>query len=264
MKDTYELHIRYSAPHRNARSLPPLVSRLPGGLHVFFTPRDESKELPLCRLVNGLVGSEKKGECVSVEESFSRPNVLSERFAGMASWQYFASGSDATGERMADSVLGKLCPARGGDAVAEDGCRVQFGRAQEAMYVDLDFDAIGQAVTITGAWSPFSSRERPGGEVETANKVVRKARESDRVEVGALQVEESEDAEELALGGFLTVLGEDEKPGLLDILRVLRLRCADYRIRYRHVLLSLPPSSPTCFCTHIIYCNLPAAHRPTS
>lgn len=215
LRDTHELHLRFSSPDRNARSLPPLVSRVPAGLHVFFTPRKESKGVPVCRLVNDLLGSaDGERKCVSVEESFSRPHVLSERFAGTASWQYFSPGMQGAEKMIGTWVLGKACPNEKG----EDGrCWGKFKRLEEAIYVDLDFDAIAQTATITGVWSPFSSNGRANGEVEPIGRVIRKYRESDRVEVGALQVEESEDDEELALGGFLTVLGEDEKPGLSSL-----------------------------------------------
>jgi hypothetical protein len=41
LRKVHELHIKWSSP-RPSESLSPLLSRLPPGFHVFYTPRDAS------------------------------------------------------------------------------------------------------------------------------------------------------------------------------------------------------------------------------
>lgn len=68
--------------------------------------------------------------------------------------------------------------------------------------MDLDYDAISQAVTVTGTW-PVAYRNGTDGPKRT---------DDDRVEIGILNREKSTEEESVSLGGFLTVLGEDEEP----------------------------------------------------
>ncbi|MCJ1282978.1 protease B nonderepressible form [Xylographa opegraphella] len=74
-----------------------------------------------------------------------------------------------------------------------------------ADYVDIDFDTISQALTI----STFHG-EPPGqiGWTERFNNFDGAV----KVEVGVLATEKPTEPEELSLGGFLTIVGEDDKP----------------------------------------------------
>jgi len=71
----------------------------------------------------------------------------------------------------------------------------------EASTVDFDFDTISHALTITAFWAP---------RVQSVDIEGMSAK--DRVEVGILSVESPKEPEELSLGGFLTIVGEDTKP----------------------------------------------------
>lgn len=82
---------------------------------------------------------------------------------------------------------------------------------QRASHLDLDFDAISHAVTATVAWKADADWKEPLDHPNTARVIV-KLREQDRVEVGVLQGEKATEPEELALGGYLSVLGEDDEP----------------------------------------------------
>jgi hypothetical protein len=66
--------------------------------------------------------------------------------------------------------------------------------------VDYDYDAISHAVTVTILTPP--SERAP----------VRKIHHEDRLEIGILSPETAAEAEEIKLGGYLLVLGEDDKP----------------------------------------------------
>ena len=80
---------------------------------------------------------------------------------------------------------------------------------------DIDFDTISHAVTFATHHSaplgPSSS------ESQSDYGLVRKVRSSDTIEVGVLQGEKPDEDEpkSLKLGGYLTILGEDNDPGKL-------------------------------------------------
>ena len=87
----------------------------------------------------------------------------------------------------------------------ENACYTKVADLNSVDYLDIDFDTISHALTINafrhgapdlGLWS---------------EKVDNHGRQS-KVEVGVLANEKPTEPEELSLGGFLTVVGEDDKP----------------------------------------------------
>ena len=70
-----------------------------------------------------------------------------------------------------------------------------------ASSVDIDFDTISHTLTITAFWPPDPRS------ISLSNR-----NPKDRLEVGILSVESPQEPEELSLGGFLTIVGEDTKP----------------------------------------------------
>ena len=85
-------------------------------------------------------------------------------------------------------------------------CPNEVASLSYASYIDIDFDAISHAVTLTAVW-------RQGITAQAARTPARLWREGDGLEVGVLVPEQPEEPEELKFGGFLTVVGEDETPG---------------------------------------------------
>ena len=71
-------------------------------------------------------------------------------------------------------------------------------------YLDIDYDAISQAIVFNVHW-----RQSPVPQTIRINA----HSPNEKVEVGVLSSEQPIEPEELSLGGFLTVLGEDSKPG---------------------------------------------------
>lgn len=147
-------------------------------------------------------------------ESFSRPKVLSARFAATSTWQFSQSSPirDEIGRWFLERVGEGTHP--GGSEL--DSYAARLSAVSNAAYVDVDFDAISHALTLTAVWSPFSTGGDPG--IEASGRATGKSRPDDRVEVGTLQVQHSDEPEELSLGGFLTVIGEDDRPGTFIIL----------------------------------------------
>ncbi|MCJ1405397.1 protease B nonderepressible form [Xylographa trunciseda] len=75
----------------------------------------------------------------------------------------------------------------------------------EANYVDIDFDTISQALIIS------AYRHEPLDQVGWTEQFDNFGG-AVKVEVGVLANEEPTEPEELSLGGFLTIVGEDDKP----------------------------------------------------
>lgn len=65
----------------------------------------------------------------------------------------------------------------------------------------MDFDTTSLALTMTAFWP-----------LHTQDINLKKTASSGRLEVGVLSIQPSKQPEELSLGGFLTVVGEDTKP----------------------------------------------------
>ena len=84
----------------------------------------------------------------------------------------------------------------------------------QASHIDLDFDAITQALTVNVLWeAPNTSRNTL---VARRARPIRKLRNEDRVEVGIFHREGSTEPEEMSFGGFLTVIGQDDNPSMSD------------------------------------------------
>lgn len=84
-------------------------------------------------------------------------------------------------------------------------CHQRASLLEFATYIDMDFDTISHALIVNAFWSHGPEQ---GRWVET----VRAYSPTDSIEVGILNAEKATEPEELSLGGFLTVIGEDSKP----------------------------------------------------
>lgn len=90
-------------------------------------------------------------------------------------------------------------------AASNSVCKDQVASLSEASSINFDFDVISHALQITAVWT-----SGPGG--GRWDETIRLLSKTDSVEVGVLNPEKPTEPEELSLGGFLTVLGEDDKP----------------------------------------------------
>ena len=210
LEQCHELHIRWAA--LDDHSIPaPFASRLPSGLHIFFTPLKAGEEVNLCPLIHQLFGSELK--CDSTTESFTRPSQLSETFSSSASYQYYHVLPSL--ENFNRYLQANACRT---DLKTRIACENEAEFATYAASVDIDFDAISHTVDLSALWSADKDAlfQRPGSGI--TDRAVVKYRENHRVEVGVLQNEPVKEVEELSLGGYLAVLGEHEKPSMLSPL----------------------------------------------
>ena len=102
---------------------------------------------------------------------------------------------------MVTYVEQKICPSLG------EACYIKAGLLKSADYLDVDFDTISQALTL------ITFQHRPQN-LGLWNEQINNHGGTTRVEVGVLANETPREPEELSLGGFLTIIGEDDKPSI--------------------------------------------------
>lgn len=116
--------------------------------------------------------------------------MLSERFTMSAALQYYSPFSED--DWMASRI--------------SEWIKEMTGSNDSPSYVDIDYDAISQAVVCTAVWS---DKLRDGW---TDKHSALEEGSDSTVEVGVLSHEANTDPEDYQFGGFLTVLGRDDKP----------------------------------------------------
>ena len=85
-------------------------------------------------------------------------------------------------------------------------CLTKTENLLSADYLDLDFDTISQALILT------TFRHEPSNSMTGWLEQIENYDGAAKVEVGILANEKPIEQEELSLGGFLSIIGEDEKP----------------------------------------------------
>ncbi|KAK5713032.1 protease B nonderepressible form [Elasticomyces elasticus] len=200
----HELHIRYTS--RQPYLAPcPLTSHLPPGLHVFFTPLASTPETDICPLLKSLFSAPNQDlKCSSTSQSFSSPPILagSERFAHTSSHQYYTPLPKNQLLAFQTFLSRTFCPG-----TFRGACPNEIATLSFASYIDIDFDAISHAVTLTAVW-----RAGIGNPAARTPAKLWGGQEGGGLEVGVLVPQKADEAEEIKLGGFLTVVGEDEYP----------------------------------------------------
>ena len=221
LKHSHELHIRW-ASERPSCALPPFISRISPGLHVFFTPlqRQNGQVDPfhthralqadidisalLCPILRKIFGPTLK--CASPANTFTIPPLISSRFASTSSLQYYSTLSSLVD--LVTYIQQKICNR------SDTACSHSASLLDNADSLDIDYDSISHALTVTTVWfQPPSNlfNQTPSQTPANAWSVTIDA-VADNVEVGVLRNEAPSEPSELQLSGFLAVVGEDERP----------------------------------------------------
>jgi hypothetical protein len=145
-------------------------------------------------------------KCDSIADTFSKPSIRSERFASASTYQCYHLGS--IDQYLGVHVLERLCASKPPGLFA---CKDQVQELENASYIDIDFDAISHAFVFTAFWNPDRLKILPG---QRDNRSIHKVKPEDTIEVGVLQSEKATEPEELSLGGYLTVIGENDHPSI--------------------------------------------------
>ncbi len=127
----------------------------------------------------------------SIQQSFT--TLPNNRFSHSSQYSYFQPLESLN--NLHQYINHKFCQN------LKSECLERVAALLTASSFDIDFDTISHALTLTVLWAPQS---QPIFLSKTTPK--------DRLEVGILSGETPKEPEELSLGGFLTVVGEDTKP----------------------------------------------------
>jgi hypothetical protein len=119
-----------------------------------------------------------------------------ERFSRSASHQYYQLLPSL--DDFIAYLQQKVCLGKGAE------CTDRVESLRDVSYLDIDYDAVAHTVIFNAHWP-----QSPEPQVIHINA----HKPNDKVEVGVLSSERPIGPEDLALGGFLTVIGEDRKPG---------------------------------------------------
>ncbi|KAI1812695.1 PIG-X-domain-containing protein [Poronia punctata] len=238
LQDVNELHIRWSTP-RPHDTIGPWNSRLPPGLHAFYTPQTPSAaDSPeLCEKLRSVFGDVL--DCSSPSESFTK--LPTDRFSHSTAFQYFHPLD----------VLPNL------PAISEKHAWAE-GLAS-AVSLDLSYDAISHVVKVTVLWP------------EGPQRLLIESPPEHRTEVGILTPDTPAYVEQHELGvtGLLTVLGEDTKPSPVMFAFPSRHKNAESTFSseflqpwglhpsMRLTIGSSKPPSPDASCSLHAYLTLP-------
>ncbi|KAF2199276.1 PIG-X-domain-containing protein [Delitschia confertaspora ATCC 74209] len=236
----HELHIRWVS-ERPYAPIAPFVARVSPGFHAFFTPL-KTGDTNICPLLRTF---DENFLCESPEHDFTVMPVLSERFSMSSSLQFYSLLPDL--KHFVQYLHYRvICPPLDGLHEYSSECMIPNAASSplspllSASYLDMDYDAISHALTISAFWA----REPMDGswtETITLNS------KGGSIEIGVLSNENNPDPEDLAFSGFLTVLGQDDEP-----------KPTHFQTPSRHH--PLPPTNELTFTTGFSY---PAGLHPT-
>lgn len=152
----------------------------------------------LCPLFSRLFGEGLK--CSSPEETFVTQPIVSGRFSSSSSFSYYQVLSPQQWDHFATYLNVKSCPN------GASRCEDHLEAIRTANYVDFDYDAISHALIVKAYWDHAIHT------TEGWTEITRLQPNISSIEVGILNNEKPDEPEELKLGGFLTVLGQDSEP----------------------------------------------------
>ncbi|KXJ97508.1 PIG-X protein [Microdochium bolleyi] len=185
-----ELYLRWESPQRRDHTeLWP--ARLSPGLHVFYTPRDDTKAETghLCRTLRNAFGIL---DCLTPKETFTR--LPKDEFRHATAYHYYQPLRDLKhfGLYSRQYACGPSDPA----------CAKQFASLEGATSFDFSYDTATDNVKVSVMW--------PHGKQQLALTAL----PGQRLEVGIMTPDAPPyvGPDELGVAGLLVVLGEHQKP----------------------------------------------------
>ncbi|KAK5272328.1 protease B nonderepressible form [Exophiala xenobiotica] len=205
LRESHELHLRWAGDHTYDTTAP-FLSRISPGLHIQYTPlRENQASDRLCELLHNVFDEDLR--CDTPRTTFISPPLVSERFAQTASLQYYSLLPSV--KRLAAYLQRKICKP------SDLTCIHTASLLNLADAIDFDYDSISHALTLTVLWSKQPQViYDPIGEFTTLDawNLDIQSKHNEKVEVGILNAAPAAEPSDLQLSGFLTVVGEDDRP----------------------------------------------------
>lgn len=198
LRNCHELHIRWSTA-QPYNSLAPFVSRVTPGLHASFTPLANRSAKRICELLKEAFG--KSVKCSNVQDAFTTPPILSDRFGSSASRQFYHFTPSLF--ELSLFIQQTICGAE------QYACRLAAHDLKKADTFDVDYDAVSQSMTLKAVWTNAN-----GDDGKWYEEINEGTGEHDTLEIGVLMGEEATEEEELRFSGFLTQIGRDDAPSM--------------------------------------------------
>lgn len=208
LEQAHEIHLQW-VTESNYNTSSPLFSRTSPGLHISYTPLKERQDDKLCPLLRAILS--KDLECLSPEETFTTPSLVSSRFASTPSLHYHSQLTSLS--RLIAYLQTQVCPHS--DPDAEKTCIHTTSLLTLASTLSVSYDSISHTLVLTTIWSapPSIYFDPIAGDIYyDAWQAKIDTTASSKVEVGILTESQATDPHELALSGVLTVVGEDTTP----------------------------------------------------
>ncbi|KAK6081993.1 protein pbn1 protein [Seiridium cupressi] len=193
LPNTAELHLRWSSSaSHDLMASGPWTSRLPPGLHAFYTPHEaEQASDPICIFLGN---TSSFHDCSQSLDRYTRlPN---DRFSHSTAFQAYLPISRRDLGGFPVFAADYICPD------SDDECSKRIHDLDGVDLLDVSYDTMSHVVKITVLW----------GLEEQPLKIT--GHPDHRVEIGLLTPNAAEHLEDHDIGvaGLLTVLGEDTKP----------------------------------------------------
>ncbi|KAL5360364.1 PIG-X [Aspergillus floccosus] len=234
LKQCHQLHIRWAAEEPyEARA--PFSSRVSPGLHVFYTPvagSGSGSGENVCALLKKAFDDGLK--CETPETSFITPPLLSTRFASTAALQFHSALPSL--QNLVTYLQHKAC------ASTDEDCVRRVAELLTADSIDVNYDTISHALTISGYWSRTPSK----GWTE---EVRARAAGKDQIEVGLLGTEKAIEPEEIQMGGVLAVVGKEDELSRLHF-------------SFRHFVGGKSQANYICVSLEPTLFSFPSRHHP--
>jgi len=220
-----DLHVRWTSSQRQSLESP-FVSRVPPGLHIFWTPKDPTAEYVAINYCMGQVltvisvtfyylAQELLGDgaiCSSATQTCSKNPILLEGSNALPTFHFFENAPLMS--TVAETFLSNVCKSDSAQDSWHLACKDPITQLESASNVDIDFDAESKKLIFSVLWGPQASGEFASGR---STRQYRHLGAADRLEVGMLQGQGAKKPGELSLGGYLTVIGEDSHPSMLHV-----------------------------------------------
>ncbi|KAL1608270.1 protease B nonderepressible form [Paraconiothyrium brasiliense] len=197
LKQWQELHIKW-ASMKPFTAIPPFTSRVTPGLHVLYEPHNTQPKVQLCDLLRSVFDPENDCSFDLDAEEIATPvfhaTVGEESDASLQYYSYLPSL-----HQLVSLIEESFCP-KSSDL---EKCIEYANSLLKASYLDIDFSASSTNLVLTA----FFDSPTHGWTTH-----VPAPSHGHTIEVGVLTHEPNPDPEDIAFGGFLTVLGPDAAP----------------------------------------------------